>query len=149
MADNLKKRSPQDRERINLSEAWEVDYWCKKFGVSGDQLKAAVKAVGPMTKEVRRSFANDKPRELRCGRAKKLTTQLAPQLETVFAQIRTLHRSIVTLEEVAGYHSLRGHQTVDDDECIDISFESLHAAIRSMEQTLTLFAEAMGEIRKL
>ena len=54
MADNLHDRGPADRDRINVHEAWEVDYWCKKFGVTEQQLKAAVKAVGVMVVDVRR-----------------------------------------------------------------------------------------------
>ncbi|HEX8885650.1 MAG TPA: DUF3606 domain-containing protein [Noviherbaspirillum sp.] len=47
MADNLNERGPQDRSRINVNEAWELQYWSKKFGVSEAQLKDAVKAAGP------------------------------------------------------------------------------------------------------
>ncbi|MCU1724523.1 DUF3606 domain-containing protein [Pseudomonas sp. 5P_5.1_Bac1] len=46
MADDLTNRGPQDRSRINLSESWEVQYWTKKFGVTEQQLRDAVKAVG-------------------------------------------------------------------------------------------------------
>ena len=46
MSDDPKKRGRQDRSRINTSEDYEVRYWSKKFGVSPDQLKAAVKKVG-------------------------------------------------------------------------------------------------------
>ncbi|WP_438300131.1 DUF3606 domain-containing protein [Pseudomonas sp. NMS19W] len=56
MTDNLQNRGPQDRDRINTSEKWEVDYWSKKFGVSSEQLKAAVKAVGPMVEDVRKNL---------------------------------------------------------------------------------------------
>nr|WP_217346209.1 DUF3606 domain-containing protein [Noviherbaspirillum sp. L7-7A]MBV0880601.1 DUF3606 domain-containing protein [Noviherbaspirillum sp. L7-7A] len=47
MADNLNERGPQDRSRINVNEAWELQYWTRKFGVSEEQLKDAVKAAGP------------------------------------------------------------------------------------------------------
>lgn len=47
MADNLNERGPQDRSRINVNEAWELQYWTRKFGVSEQQLKDAVKAAGP------------------------------------------------------------------------------------------------------
>lgn len=46
MTDNLKIRQPQDPTKINVHEAWELDYWTKKLGVSAQQLKDAVKAVG-------------------------------------------------------------------------------------------------------
>ncbi|WP_447650952.1 DUF3606 domain-containing protein [Pseudomonas abietaniphila] len=54
MSDNLKNRGPQDRARVNTSEAWELSYWTKEFGVTEEQLKAAVKAVGPMVTDVRK-----------------------------------------------------------------------------------------------
>ena len=42
----------QDRTRINTSQDYEVQDWSKKFGVSAEQLKAAVKAVGSNAKDV-------------------------------------------------------------------------------------------------
>jgi hypothetical protein len=54
MSDNLKNRGPQDRAPVNTSEAWELSYWTKEFGVTEEQLKAAVKAVGPMVTDVRK-----------------------------------------------------------------------------------------------
>jgi hypothetical protein len=53
MADDLGKRGQEDRERINLNEDFEVLYWTKRFGVSRDQLKAAVAKAGPMVTDVR------------------------------------------------------------------------------------------------
>jgi hypothetical protein len=46
MADNKSKSGGQDRKRISLSQDYEVRDWAKKFGVTPDELKAAVKAVG-------------------------------------------------------------------------------------------------------
>jgi Protein of unknown function (DUF3606) len=46
MTDDTSKRGPQDRSRINTSEDYEVRYWSEKFGVSPEQLKAAVRKVG-------------------------------------------------------------------------------------------------------
>ncbi len=46
MADDKTLRSPQDASKISLSEDYEVAYWTKKFGVSADELRDAVKAVG-------------------------------------------------------------------------------------------------------
>ena len=46
MADDLNKRGPQDRSRINTSEQWELMYWSERLGVSPDQIKEAVKEVG-------------------------------------------------------------------------------------------------------
>ncbi|WP_291821173.1 DUF3606 domain-containing protein [Bosea sp. (in: a-proteobacteria)] len=49
MADDKTLRGPQDRTRINLSEEYEVQYWTKKFGVTKEQLAAAVKTAGSST----------------------------------------------------------------------------------------------------
>ena len=53
MADDLNKRGPQDRARVNINEDFEVEYWTKTFGVTRDQLEAAVAKVGPMVEDVR------------------------------------------------------------------------------------------------
>jgi hypothetical protein len=52
MADDKSKARKADRDRIALSEDYEVRYWSKKFGVTHDELRAAVKEVGPMAKNV-------------------------------------------------------------------------------------------------
>lgn len=52
MADNLNDRGPQDRSRVNVNEEWELQYWSKKFGVSAQQLRDAVKAVGTSAEAV-------------------------------------------------------------------------------------------------
>ncbi|WP_080712531.1 DUF3606 domain-containing protein [Pseudomonas brassicacearum] len=56
MADDLSNRGPQDRNRISTTEAWELKYWAKEFGVTEEALKAAVKAVGPMVADVRKQL---------------------------------------------------------------------------------------------
>lgn len=56
MSDDLKNRGPQDRARVNTSETWELKYWTKEFGVTEQQLKDAVKAVGPMVTDVRKKL---------------------------------------------------------------------------------------------
>ena len=52
MADDLSNRGPRDRNRVNIREEWEVNYWAKKFGVSKEKLKDAVHKVGVMAKDV-------------------------------------------------------------------------------------------------
>lgn len=52
MADDLKNRGPQDRNRIALSEDYEVAYWTKKFRVSREQLAEAVAASGTSAQAV-------------------------------------------------------------------------------------------------
>ncbi|CAN7560936.1 DUF3606 domain-containing protein [Acidovorax sp. LjRoot129] len=52
MADDKTNSGGQDRTRISLSEDYEVRDWAKKFGVTPDELKAAVKAAGNDAKAV-------------------------------------------------------------------------------------------------
>jgi hypothetical protein len=52
MADDLTKRGKPDRERISLTEEWELRYWCDKFQVSEAELRDAVEQVGSMAKDV-------------------------------------------------------------------------------------------------
>jgi hypothetical protein len=56
MADDKTKTGKPDRDRINTGEAYELRDWATKFGVSEDALKAAVKRVGPMAKDVAKSL---------------------------------------------------------------------------------------------
>lgn len=46
MSDDKSKPGGQDRTRINVNEDYELRDWSKKFGVTPEQLKAAVQAVG-------------------------------------------------------------------------------------------------------
>ena len=52
MADDRTLRGRQDRQRINMSEDYEVTYWSKKWGVSREQLAEAVRNAGPMAAAV-------------------------------------------------------------------------------------------------
>ena len=54
MADDLHNRGPRDRARVNVHETWELEYWSKKWGVTHQQLRAAVSAVGVMSADVAR-----------------------------------------------------------------------------------------------
>ena len=54
MADDKTKAGSQDRDRVNVNERYELEYWTIKWGVSHEQLKEAVAKVGPMTKDVAR-----------------------------------------------------------------------------------------------
>jgi len=54
MADNLADRGAQDRSRINVNEAHEVQYWTKALGVTEQQLRAAVAAAGVSAEAVRK-----------------------------------------------------------------------------------------------
>lgn len=52
--DDLTKLRPQDSSKVNVHEDWELRYWTKTLGVSADQLRAAVRAVGVSAAAVRR-----------------------------------------------------------------------------------------------
>lgn len=52
MPDDKSKRSGQDRMRIDVSQAYELRDCAKKFGVSEDELKAAVHRIGDRTEAV-------------------------------------------------------------------------------------------------
>jgi hypothetical protein len=53
MSDDLRKRGPQDRKRISLTEDWEVKYWCTALACSSLELTKAVKAVGNSVEAVK------------------------------------------------------------------------------------------------
>jgi len=57
MADNTDDRGPQDRARVSLDQDHEVRYWTERFGVSEEQLRAAVKAAGVSADEVEKYLA--------------------------------------------------------------------------------------------
>ena len=59
MSDNLKKRGVPDSKTINMNEEWEKEYWKKKFGVSGQQLAGAVRAVGKSVAKVTKYLNED------------------------------------------------------------------------------------------
>ncbi|HSW22178.1 MAG TPA: DUF3606 domain-containing protein [Burkholderiaceae bacterium] len=46
LADDLHKRGGSDRARININQEHEVRDWADKLGVTQEQLKEAVRAVG-------------------------------------------------------------------------------------------------------
>lgn len=53
MSDDKTKTGGQDRKRINLNEDYEVRDWTKSLGVTEQQLRDAVKAVGDSAEKVR------------------------------------------------------------------------------------------------
>ena len=56
MADDLKNRGAQDRARVNVNEDHEVRYWTQKWGVSKEQLAAAVNKAGVAADAVAREL---------------------------------------------------------------------------------------------
>ena len=49
---NHMSRGPQDRTRVNVDADWECDWWAKGLGVSVEELRAAVKEVGPLVADL-------------------------------------------------------------------------------------------------
>jgi hypothetical protein len=43
-------------ERINPAEVHEMEYWSKKFGVTYEQLKSAIRAVGNSTTAIEKQL---------------------------------------------------------------------------------------------
>lgn len=52
MSDDKSKTGGQDRTRINVNEDYELRHWSAKFGVTPDELKKAVNAVGTSAEAV-------------------------------------------------------------------------------------------------
>ncbi len=53
MSDDKTKKRPQDSSRINIHEAYEVNWWCDQFKCTRQQLVDAVNAVGTSAAKVR------------------------------------------------------------------------------------------------
>ena len=62
MVDNPRKRSPQDRSRISLTEDWEVRYWSDAFGVTPERLRQAVEKVGHAVEKIAAELGKPVPR---------------------------------------------------------------------------------------
>jgi len=54
MPDDLSKKGPADRSKVNVSEPWELKHWTKALNVAEEKLKAAVKVVGTRVEDVRK-----------------------------------------------------------------------------------------------
>ena len=53
MSDNKAITGGQDRNRINIHEDYELRDWSQKFGVTPEELKRAVGAVGDQADKVK------------------------------------------------------------------------------------------------
>ena len=61
------QRVPADTSLVRLEEEWEIRYWCERFSVGEDELRACVAEIGPRTDDIERrlreagkkSFWND------------------------------------------------------------------------------------------
>lgn len=53
-----KNQTPTDLNRVNVSEEWEVRWWCDKFGCTEMSLRTAVSTVGDAAEDVQRELKN-------------------------------------------------------------------------------------------
>lgn len=53
MADDKSKTGSPDRDRINLNEDYEVQYWTKALQITPEKLRSVVAAVGNSAQAVR------------------------------------------------------------------------------------------------
>jgi hypothetical protein len=56
MPGDKSKTGTADDVRLTVHESYEVQYWSKKFGVTAEELRAAVAAIGPMVADVQREL---------------------------------------------------------------------------------------------
>lgn len=59
MVDDPKISGSQDRQRINLHERYEVEYWTSKWQISREQLAEAVKKAGPISAAVAKQLGKE------------------------------------------------------------------------------------------
>ena len=46
------ERTPADPTRVNMNEQWEVDFWCARFRVTPEVLRASVVEAGERTEDI-------------------------------------------------------------------------------------------------
>lgn len=54
MPDDKHIKGPADQQKININQPYEVQYWSTTLGVTPEELRRAVNAVGPIVADVRR-----------------------------------------------------------------------------------------------
>ena len=60
MSDDPTKRDYRDRDRINVKEDYELQYWTKELGVTPEKLKQTVEKVGVMATDGRKALGKMK-----------------------------------------------------------------------------------------
>jgi hypothetical protein len=50
-------KGPRDRSVVYVAQDWDCRWWSDRFGVAPDVLKAAVRQVGPMVKDIERHLS--------------------------------------------------------------------------------------------
>ncbi len=56
MSNEVNNYKPADLLRINANDAQEVEWWSKRFGVTAQQLRMAIRMVGMITGDVQRQL---------------------------------------------------------------------------------------------
>lgn len=56
MVDIVSGRVPAEPGRVDVTQIWELEYWMGVFAVSEEQLRMAVKEVGPDSGDVKAYF---------------------------------------------------------------------------------------------
>lgn len=79
-----------------------------------------------------------------------MSQQDPTHIDSVFQQLREFERSLDALQkrETRQVEALEGHQTVDAEDALALSFNKIRGDIASIEETLKAIAEATGEIPK-
>jgi Protein of unknown function (DUF3606) len=61
MGKRPKKRDYSDKTRIDMTQPYQVAYWKQRFGVSDQDLEAAVRAVGTSVKKIEAYLKGKEP----------------------------------------------------------------------------------------
>ncbi len=54
MSRRFYNRRPKDPTRINLNQSWVLEFWCRIFAISPEQLRSIVGKVGVRVKDIER-----------------------------------------------------------------------------------------------
>jgi len=57
------KDQAADRLKINVRDAWELRWWCRQFGCTEAQLKAAIEVMGAIAGNVRKYLAREQAQQ--------------------------------------------------------------------------------------
>lgn len=62
MPDDLTRRQPEDPNKININQSWEIEYWSKELRIPSKKLIELVEKVGPLVENVKAELAREKRR---------------------------------------------------------------------------------------
>ncbi len=49
----MNNHQTESEKKINVREAWDVNFWCEELNLRAEELKEIVKVVGPQVHDVR------------------------------------------------------------------------------------------------